>query len=118
MKALIVDDSKVMCQILKRHLNVIEVDADLAHDGRQALDNLNSQSYEIILIDWNMPVLNGIETIIELRDQGIKTPVIMITTESEDARKKTAFNAGANDYITKPFTADTIQQKVLKNLKQ
>lgn len=115
MKALVVDDSKVMCQILKKHLKLIEFDEiDVAHDGKSAVKIAAENKYDIILMDWNMPELNGIEALIQIRTTDQRTPIIMVTTEAEAGRLESAKKAGADDYVIKPFTDEQIQGKILK----
>jgi len=117
MKLLLVDDSSTMRRIQINILNKLGVtDIDEAEDGNDALDRLACCStYDAMLLDWNMPNMDGITCLKEVRADpkysGIK--VIMCTSESEKTNIVEAIKAGANDYIVKPFTPETIQAKLL-----
>lgn len=116
MKALIVDDSLVVRTIIERAIKPIGYDVFHAANGQEALDILakHAASIELMLLDWNMPVLDGYQTI-----QGIKTNeaynhicILMISTESEDEKVDQAVAAGANGYLAKPFSPDELTQKI------
>lgn len=110
-KALVVDDSKIMRSAVKRALNQLMI-ADFeyveAMDGEDALDKF-TDDIQIMFLDWNMPKMTGVEFSKAIRDKGDydHIPVIMVTAEKSMGKVDTALNeGGANEYITKPFTAD------------
>ncbi|AXX87980.1 MULTISPECIES: response regulator [Malaciobacter] len=123
MKILIVDDSSTMRRIIGNvvmQLGFSKEDFDEAEDGVKAWKLLSESHFDIILTDWNMPNMNGLELVKKVRSEGNhqKTPIIMITTEGGKSEVITALKAGVNNYIVKPFSADILKEKldgVLKN---
>ena len=85
-----------------------------AENGKMALDWINREKIQLIICDWNMPILNGLETLKMVRDDHRykEVPFIMLTAEAYHDSLKAAVAAGVSDYIAKPFTADTLLQKV------
>lgn len=113
MKALVVDDSMTIRRIVVKALAMVGIsDAAEAGDGTEAIEALKTAAFDVILMDWNMPKLSGIETLRRIRAGGNKTPVIMVTTEAEKSRVIEAIKAGANDYLIKPFSPDQLAAKV------
>ncbi len=113
MRALVVDDSTVMRRVLigaLSRLNITEVDQ--AGDGMEATLAVKNATYDIILMDWNMPKMLGIDAVREIRALGVTTPVIMVTTEAEKLRVVEALKAGAQNYVIKPFEPETIVGKI------
>jgi two-component system chemotaxis response regulator CheY len=120
-RALIVDDSSVMRKIVERSLRQAGVDALVvveAGSGVEGLEVLKAKPVDLILSDINMPAMDGLEFVRQLRAQKLAegVPVVMITTESSEEHVKQAIEAGAMGYIRKPFTADQVKQKVLSLL--
>ncbi len=113
-KILVIDDSAVMRKIIKKNIKdaglVVDEFAD-AGDGKQALDVVSHDNIDLILCDWNMPNMSGIEFIRTLRSLNLpkKIPVIMVTTEGSDSKKSEAKDSGADGYLTKPFTPDQLR---------
>ena len=118
MKVLIVDDSQIMRRIIVGLLKKAGVeDVAEAADGKEALDLLSQdKQIGLVLLDWNMPVMSGIDTLRSIRTTNRTLPVVMITTESEKERVVEAIKAGANDYLLKPFRPDDILCKLQKHL--
>ncbi|CAE7200831.1 cheY [Symbiodinium necroappetens] len=117
MKVLLVDDSKTMRNIQKSILTQLGVTAmEEACDGLDALSKVNSFSPDLILLDWNMPNMDGLTFIKEYRGSGATTPVIMVTTEGEKSRVIEAIKAGVNNYVIKPFTPDVLNQRIKETL--
>lgn len=114
MKVLLVDDSGVMRKIIARGLSSLWVDEVIeAADGVEALEKFgDGSSIDLVLTDWNMPNMNGLELIKAIRGAGHKVPIMMITTESEKSQVLTAIQAGVNDYLVKPFDQDMLQMKL------
>lgn len=113
MKALVVDDSAVMRKVLTGALSRANINnADQAADGAQALEAVKSTEYNLVLMDWNMPNMLGIDAVREIRAEGKTMPIIMVTTEAEKSRVIDALKAGANDYVIKPFEPATIVAKI------
>jgi len=111
---LIVDDHRLMLDGLKRlfHHHDKVVVKDTASSGTEALDKLNQNSYDVILMDISMPVMNGIETLIEIRKRKITTPVIMITMHHDFTSAAGAIHSGANGYILKDSGIDEILKAI------
>ncbi len=110
---LIVDDSKVVRMVARRILEDLNFDIEEAADGKVALEACQRHMPDAILLDWNMPVMNGIEFLRELRstDGGDAPVVVFCTTENDIAHIQEAISAGANEYIMKPFDSEIIQSK-------
>lgn len=115
MKFLIADDAGVMRKIITRaliELNVAPEDIVEAEDGRQALEAAKQHDFVLIFMDWNMPNMLGIDAVSEIRAIGIKSPILMVTTEGEKSNVVRAIQAGATNYLIKPFTPDDIKTKI------
>ncbi len=114
-KVLLVDDSAVMRKIIQRNIKETGLIVDEfveAGDGNQALDKVNADGdLDLILLDWNMPNMSGIEFVKTLRSLNLskRIPVVMVTTEGSDAKVSEAKESGADGYLTKPFTADQLR---------
>jgi two-component system chemotaxis response regulator CheY len=115
-KALVVDDSKTIRTIIRRILVGVGFEVLEAGDGAQALEVLaaNEGVVEVVLADWNMPVMNGFELLQQIRQDPEKASlkVMMVTTETEMSQMASALEAGANEYIMKPFTKDILMEKL------
>lgn len=119
MKALIVDDSVVMRRVLAGALSRLDItDCDQAGDGEEAVALTGQNQYDIILMDWNMPKMLGIDAVKAIRANGVTTPIIMVTTEAEKSRVIEAIKAGAQNYVIKPFEPETIIGKISDVLKK
>lgn len=117
MKILIVDDSSTMRRIIGnvvQQLGFSKDDFDEAEDGVKAWKLLGDTQYDIVLTDWNMPNMNGLDLVKKIRSEGShqKTPIIMITTEGGKGEVITALKAGVNNYIVKPFNAQILKEKL------
>ncbi len=115
-RVLVADDSSTMRKIILRSLQAVGVtDATEAADGTEAVALFKPGEFEMVLTDWNMPGKTGLEVIQEIRQQDANVPIIMITTEAEKGRVMQAIQAGVSDYLVKPFTADTLREKLEKH---
>ena len=115
MKILVVDDHESMRRIEKQILNDLGYpNVDMADDGTTALDMLKAGNYDFVITDWNMPQMEGIDLLKSIRadDRIGKTPVLLVTAESKKERIVEAAQAGVNDYVVKPFNADTLSAKI------
>ncbi|HEY9549029.1 MAG TPA: response regulator [Kiloniellaceae bacterium] len=113
---LIVDDSKVVRMVARKILEGLSFDIDEAEDGRKAIEACQRHMPDAVLLDWNMPVMNGLEFLHELRAMrdGHQPIVVFCTTENDMEHIKTAMEAGANEYIMKPFDSDIIESKFVQ----
>jgi len=117
MKVLIVDDFATMRRILRNILKQIGfTDITEADDGSTALKELKKEKYDLILSDWNMPEMQGIDLLntIKADDELKSIPFIMVTAEAQKDNIVGAVKAGVSSYIVKPFTAETISEKLKK----
>ena len=113
MKIMLVDDSKTMRNIQKNILSQLGyTEVEEARDGQDALDKAPLFKPDLILLDWNMPNVDGLTFAKTYRSQGNTTPIIMVTTEAEKSRVIEAIKAGVNNYVVKPFTAETLSEKI------
>ena len=115
MLALVIDDSRAMRMILKRILLDLGFEVVEAADGQQALDVVAAGPLpDLATIDWNMPVMNGLEFVTAVRaDRANRAmTLMMVTTESEHGQIVRALAAGAHEYVLKPFTAEAIADKL------
>ena len=112
MKILVVDDSKTMRMIVIRTLKQAGFDGHTiiqAGDGAEAFELIKNDPPDVVLTDWNMPEMNGLELVTKVREAGIRVRMGFVTTESTDAARTEARAAGASFFITKPFTPDTFE---------
>ena len=120
MKLLIVDDSSAIRKIIKATADVLNMDTEEAQDGIEALEKLSGcyKDIDLVLLDWNMPEMSGYEVLVEIKnsDKYMSIPVMMVTTESQKSSIVAAVRAGADNYLTKPFTVDELQTKIMECL--
>ncbi|MFN6953948.1 MAG: chemotaxis response regulator CheY [Acetobacteraceae bacterium] len=119
MQVLIVDDYKTMLRIIRNLLKQLDFDnVDEATDGTEALTKLRAGNYGLVISDWNMAPMTGLELLKEVRaDARLKdTPFIMVTAESKTENVIAAKQAGVSNYIVKPFNAETLREKIEKVL--
>ena len=114
MKVLLVDDSKLIRSMVTNMLQEMGHEVDHAEDGQVAFDKIcNGLIYELILLDWNMPNVTGPELLMKLGDAKLITcPIVMMTTESAEEKIATALELGASEYVIKPFTPETLKEKI------
>jgi two-component system, chemotaxis family, chemotaxis protein CheY len=110
---LVVDDSRVIRKVARRILEDLQFNVEEAADGMEALTACRKRMPEAVLLDWNMPVMNGIDFLKALRrEQGGAAPIVIFcTTENDLAHISEAITSGANEYIMKPFDGEIIQSK-------
>lgn len=115
-QALVVDDSRAIRMILARTLRALAFDVREAANGREALELLEAEpsAVQLVLADWNMPEMNGLELVKRLRRNPAlaSTVVVMVTTETELDKMSAALEAGANEYVMKPFTPAILAEKL------
>jgi two-component system chemotaxis response regulator CheY len=121
MKILLVDDSRTMRNIQKKALEAMgPTEFSEAGDGVEAVTVLAAAhgQFDLIMIDWNMPNMDGITLVRKIRETDKKTPLIMATTEAEKTRVMEALKAGVNNYVIKPFTPEILVEKVRATLEK
>lgn len=111
---LIVDDSRVIRKVSRHILETLGFEVREAENGRDGLDRCDETMPDVVLLDWNMPVMSGIEFITQLRkrDDGADPKVVFCTTENDVAHIREAIDAGADEYVMKPFDHETLQIKL------
>lgn len=115
MRVLIVDDSRAIRLMVSRIMGELGFTATEAADGRAALAQLAAGPRpDLVLVDWNMPVMNGLEFVQAVRGmpEYAALPLVMVTTETEMSQVVRALEAGANEYVMKPFSRDVIREKL------
>ncbi len=115
MNILIVDDSRVMRKIIIRTLRQAGFEGhtiEQAENGQEALERIDASTPDLVLTDWNMPGLDGIDLLKAVRAQGKDIPFVFITSEATDEMHSLAYGAGAAAVITKPFTAETFEAEL------
>src|SRR5678816_4601338 len=119
---LVIDDDKDICLVLSRFLKKNNYEVDVAHNGEEGLKLLRANDYTLILCDYRLPDMNGVETLRKIKLLRPHTAVIIITGYSDVKTAVETFKYGANDYITKPLYPDellvTIQETISKNEKR
>ena len=115
-KALVVDDSRAVRMILSRILKDLGFEVREAANGKEALVVIEAEkgAFSLVLADWNMPELNGLELLKQLRQKPelASLVIVMVTTETEMDQMSAALEAGANEYVMKPFTRDILVEKL------
>ena len=113
MQILVVDDYQTMIRIIRNLLKQLGFNnIDEATDGNAALEKIAAKPYGLIISDWNMEPMTGLDLLKTIRGGGSKVPFIMVTAESKTENVLAAREAGVNNYIVKPFNADTLKTKL------
>lgn len=115
MHAIIIDDSRAMRRILTKIVAPLGFDTVEAENGQEGLERLEETSdVEVVLVDWNMPVMNGIEFVKAVRADGryANLKLVMVTTETEPAQMARALMAGVDEFVMKPFTPEILTEKM------
>lgn len=110
--ALIIEDDPQLAELIQIQLNDINIKSSICHDGIDGLKEAKNSVYKIILLDLMLPGIDGLEICRILRKEGINTPIIMLTSKSEEIDKVIGLESGADDYITKPFSMRELQARV------
>jgi two-component system, chemotaxis family, chemotaxis protein CheY len=113
MRALIVDDSRFVRSCLRGMLQARGIECEEAGDGQVALDILHRGArFDMAFVDWNMPVMNGLEMVKRMRAENHALKVMMVTTEADSERIVRALAAGADEYLMKPFDSQALSEKL------
>jgi len=112
MNILVVDDSEVMRGIVKQAIDSNASGKNVTYfeagDGQSALDQLEPNGVELVILDWNMPILDGLSFVQKVRESGSEVPIIMVTSITDVDEVTKAVNAGVNSYVTKPIRGDEL----------
>ncbi|MBU0475401.1 MAG: response regulator transcription factor [Bacteroidetes bacterium] len=112
MKILIVEDEKKIAESLRKNFNDEGFETIVCFDGSEALETISKEKFDLILLDWRLPEITGIEVCKRIRNANNRTPVILLTALSNISNKVEALNCGADDYITKPFSFEEVLARV------
>ena len=113
MKILAVDDSKTVHLFIKSLFAGTSHEVLKAMDGAEAVELVNNDSaIDLVLLDWEMPVKDGVTTLAEIRDNGNAVPIIMVTSKNDASNIIKALEKGANEYVMKPFTKEVLFEKI------
>ncbi len=115
-KVLLVEDNKLNILVARKILENLKASVDIAKHGAEALDMMQSKQYDIVLMDLHMPIMDGYQATIKLREYDKVTPVIAFTADAYDEARTRAKEAGMNDFITKPFDPELLYTKIITNL--
>ncbi len=118
MKILLVEDEKDISNALCRILGGAKYDVDAAYDGEQGLELASARAYDLIITDIMMPKMDGIELTKKIRQSGSNTPILILTAKSETDDKVKGLDAGADDYLTKPFSLKEFLARVRSLLRR
>lgn len=112
MKIVIVEDNKDLSALIKENLDKVGIASEAAFDGDQALELINPDIHDLIILDRGLPDMDGIELLKILREEGIKTPVLILTAMDELGDKVAGLNSGADDYLVKPFETEELIARI------
>src|SRR5215510_11041290 len=112
MKLLIIEDSPKLARFLVRALTEEGHVVDQVADGPAALQQVEAVSYDALVLDWMLPGMDGITVCRTLRDRGVRTPILMLTARAEVGERILGLDAGADDYLTKPFDLGELLARV------
>ena len=110
-KILIIDDDRELCALIKRSVQSENIEADFCNTGREGLQKLKEQEYQLVVLDVMMPGMDGFETLEEIRKEN-SLPILMFTSKNDSASKVRGLRAGADDYLTKPFDMDELIARI------
>lgn len=112
MKILVVDDERPLAEFLQKGLVEEGHNVDMAFDGNEGFQKASTDHYDLLILDWMMPGMEGVEVCQKLRDAGSDVLIILLTVHTQDEYVIKGFNAGANDYIRKPFSFKELQARI------
>ncbi len=112
MRILLIEDNKTLCQTIARHIIKAGYTLDYTYDGKEGLDYIKSHGYDLVILDCMLPSLNGIDLLKSIRRKGIYTSVIIITALSDVTDRINGLDAGADDYLTKPFAMEELLARI------
>ena len=112
MHILVVEDEKAMCDTIVRSLRRLDYSVDFCYDGNKALELLGVESYDLVLLDLNLPGADGMTVLQRLRRTDRDTKVLILSARSEVADKVDGLDAGANDYLSKPFHLEELEARI------
>ena len=112
MKLLVVEDEKKLCEMIAKSLHRAGYEVDTCNDGEKALDMIYAEMYDLIVLDLNLPGMDGMEILRELRKENEETKVLILSARSQISDKVEGLDSGANDYMEKPFHLQELEARV------
>ena len=112
MRILVVEDERALCDAIARSLRNLAYSVDCCYDGQQALDLLDVETFDLVVLDLNLPHVDGMTVLRQLRKTDCETKVLVLSARGEVADKVAGLDAGANDYLTKPFHLDELAARI------
>ena len=112
MRILVVEDERSLCDAIARSLRRLAYSVDCCHDGREAMDFLAVERFDLVVLDLNLPGADGMTVLRTLREVDCETKVLILSARSEVAEKVAGLDAGANDYLTKPFHLEELAARI------
>ena len=112
MRILIVEDERALCDAIARSLRNLAYSVDCCHDGQEALDLLDVEAFDLVVLDLNLPRIDGMTVLRELRKTDCETKVLILSARGEVSDKVAGLDAGANDYLTKPFHFEELEARI------
>ena len=110
-RILIIDDDRELCALIKRSVQTENIVADFCNTGKEGLQKLKEQEYQLVILDVMMPGMDGFETLEEIRKEH-SLPILMFTSKNDSISKVRGLRAGADDYLTKPFDMDELDARL------
>lgn len=112
MKLLVIEDEKELCRTIADGLRLNGYEADTVFDGAEGLEQMQIETYDLVILDLNLPSIDGMEILERFRAENAETPVLILSARGQIADKVAGLDAGANDYITKPFHFEELEARV------
>ena len=112
LRLLVVEDEKKLCDMIAKSLHLAGYEVDTCNDGEQALEMIYAELYDLIVLDLNLPGVDGMEILRELRKENEETKVLILSARSQIADKVEGLDSGANDYMEKPFHLQELEARV------
>lgn len=117
-KILIIEDEEGIRRLLRYDLRQMQFEVDSAKDGREGLELAKNEDYDVIIIDWMLPYISGVELVSEFRRLGMSSILMMLTAKDEESDILQAFEAGIDDYMTKPFSPRELTARINAHLRR
>src|SRR5580658_1190413 len=115
---LIIDDDRHLCDMISDILSIKRHAVEVVHDGLDGLELLRQGSFDLLIVDWNLPRIDGVDICKQYRSSGGKVPILMLTARTELNEKEQGFEVGADDYLTKPFEPRELYVRVYALLRR
>ena len=116
-RILIIDDDRELCALIKRSVQTENIAADFCNTGKEGLQKLKEQEYQLVILDVMMPGMDGFETLEEIRKEH-SLPILMFTSKNDSISKVRGLRAGADDYLTKPFDMDELIARIVSLIRR